>query len=87
MTGAKIIRVNRWGNSLGIRLPKEFIEKENITETSRVEINITENGLYLTRAKEPRKHISLAERFKDYKGDYNGETIDWGNDVGGEICD
>jgi antitoxin MazE len=87
MSNIKTIRVNRWGNGLGIRLPKEFIDSASITETSNVEVNISDKGLFITRAKEPRKHIPLAERFKNYKGDYNGETVDWGRDVGGEICD
>jgi len=87
MTGTKTIRVNRWGNGLGIRLPKEFVDNANITEASQVEVSITDKGLFVTRAKEPKKHIPLSERFKDYKGSYNGEVVDWGNDVGGEICD
>ncbi|MCL1866445.1 MAG: hypothetical protein FWF82_03445 [Oscillospiraceae bacterium] len=87
MTGIKTIRVTRWGNGLGIRLPKEFIDNAEITDTSQVEVKITDKGLLVTRGKETRKHIPLSERFKDYKGDYNGEIIDWGRDVGGEICD
>ena len=87
MNGTRTVRVNRWGNSFGIRLPKEFIDSANITEKSQVEISLTDEGLLVTRAKEPYKHIHLAERFKDYKGDYKGEAINWGEDVGGEICD
>jgi len=66
MTETRTIRVNRWGNGLGIRLPKEFTDREGITETSRVEVRATSNGLVITRADEPRKHISLEERFKDW---------------------
>ena len=68
MAEARIIRVNRWGNGLGIRLPKEFTDKEGITETSKVEVSAIENGLIITHAKEPRRHISLAERLKDWDG-------------------
>ena len=87
ITNIKTIRVNRWGNGLCIRLPKEFIDSADITDSSQVDVKITDKGLFVTRAKEVRKHIPLSERFKDYKGDYNGENIDWGKDVGGEICD
>lgn len=87
MAGVRTVRVNRWGNGLGIRLPKEFIDNADITETSQVEVSMTDKGLLITRAKEARKHIPLSERFKDYKGEYNGEIIEWGKDVGGEICD
>jgi antitoxin MazE len=87
METAKTISVNRWGNGLGIRLPKEFIDRAKITNDSQVQVSITDKGLLVTRAPEPRKHIPLSQRFKDYKGDYNGEVIDWGEDVGGEVCD
>jgi antitoxin MazE len=86
MTTAKTISVNRWGNGLGIRLPKEFIDSAEITNNSQVEASVTDKGLLITRAKKPYKHIPLAERFKDYKGDYKGEIVDWGEDTGGEIC-
>jgi len=68
MAEARTIRVNRWGNGLGIRLPKEFTDKEGITETSKVEVNTTDNGLIITHAKEPHRRISLEERFKDWEG-------------------
>jgi antitoxin MazE len=87
MTTAKTLRVNRWGNGLGIRLPKEFIDRDNITSHSQVEVSMTDKGLLVTRAKESRAHIPLGERFKGYKGNYKGEVVDWDNDVGGEICD
>ena len=68
MAETRTIRVNRWGNGLGIRLPKEFTDKEGITETSKVEVSATDNRLIITRAKEPRRHIPLAERLKDWNG-------------------
>ena len=68
MNGTRTLRVNRWGNGLGIRLPKEFTEKAGITETSRVEVSITENGLIITHDKEPRRHIPLSERLKGWEG-------------------
>ena len=64
----RTIRVNRWGNGLGIRLPKEFTDREGITEKSCVEINTTDSGLLITRAREPRRHIPLSERLKDWDG-------------------
>ena len=68
MAKTRTVRVNRWGNGLGIRLPKEFTDKEGITEKSRVEVTATDNRLIITRAKEPRRHIPLAERFKNWDG-------------------
>ena len=80
MAEIRTIRVNRWGNGLGIRLPKEFTDREGITETSKVEVSATDNGLLITPAKEPRGHISLAERLKDWDGqpyEVTGEDKEW----------
>ena len=82
MAETRTIRVNRWGNGLGIRLPKEFTDKEGITEKSRVEISAIDNGLLITRVKEPRKHIPLAERFRNWDGqayELTDEDSEWQN--------
>ena len=81
----KTVSVNRWGNGLGIRLPKEFIDKIGITETSRVEISEVDGQLIVVRAKEARRHIPIAERLKDWNGTpAEPEVIDWGEPVGDE---
>ena len=80
MSKTRTIRVNRWGNGLGIRLPKEFTDKEGITETSSVEVIATDDGLLITHAREPRRHIPLAERLKGWDGqpyDINDEDKQW----------
>jgi Growth regulator len=82
MAETKTIRVNRWGNGLGIRLPKEFTDREGITETSKVEVSVTGNGLVVIHVKEPRRHISLAERLKDWDGqpyEITDEDKEWLN--------
>ena len=68
MGKTRTIRVNRWGNGLGIRLPKEFTDREGITESSTVEAIVTIDGLMITGAKNSRKHIPLAVRLKDWNG-------------------
>jgi len=81
----KTVSVNRWGNGLGIRLPKEFIDKTGITETSRVEISEVDGRLVIVRSKETRKHIPLAERLKDWNSEpAEPEDIDWGGPAGAE---
>lgn len=91
MAETQTIRVNRWGNGLGIRLPKKFTDREGITEASSVEVSSNGNGLIITHIKEPRRHIPLAERLKNWD-DRPYETTDedkeWLNikPAGDEIC-
>ena len=68
MSGTRTISVNRWGNGLGIRLPKEFTVLQGITESSKLVATITGNALTITHAKEPRMHIPLAKRLKGWEG-------------------
>lgn len=37
------VKIQKWGNSLGVRLPKAVIEKANLSENSEVEIE-SKNG-------------------------------------------
>ena len=37
------VKIQKWGNSLGIRIPKTVIEKTNLGENSEVEIE-SKNG-------------------------------------------
>ena len=79
----KTVSVNRWGNGLGIRLPKEFIDKAGITETSQVEISELDGRLIITRVKEARRHIPLAKRLEGRESSpAEPEEIDWGEAAG-----
>ena len=37
------VKIQKWGNSLGVRIPKTVIEKVNLSENSEVEIE-SKNG-------------------------------------------
>ncbi|PIU00749.1 MAG: AbrB/MazE/SpoVT family DNA-binding domain-containing protein [Bdellovibrionales bacterium CG10_big_fil_rev_8_21_14_0_10_45_34] len=37
------VKIKKWGNSLGVRIPKAVIEKVNLSENSEVEIE-SKNG-------------------------------------------
>ena len=96
MSAARTISVNRWGNGLGIRLPKEFTDRAGITESSKVEAVTTADGLMITRAVEPYKHIPLSEGLKDWEGpiyELTAEDDEWlsmesvGEEVLYEVCD
>ena len=68
MVEAKVMTVNRWGAGLGIRLPKEFIDQAGITEKSKIQAKVVADTLVVSALKEPRNHIPLAERLKNWDG-------------------
>jgi antitoxin MazE len=40
-------KIQKWGNSLGIRIPKSIIEKANLNENSEVEIENKDGAIII----------------------------------------
>ena len=71
---------NNW--SLGIRIPNIYLKSLNIKNNDKLSIEQQEDKIILTKSK--KEKISLAERFKEYKGNYKTEEF-WDDPVGEEI--
>jgi antitoxin MazE len=78
------VNVARWGNSLGLRIPKDIAEQAGLQAGSRVEIEAADGRVVISRAK-PR--YVLADLLKDMTPEAMHEAFDWGPDVGREIVD
>jgi antitoxin MazE len=46
-------RISRWGNSLGVRIPREALEKAHLREGDRISIEATQQGLLLRAVDRP----------------------------------
>jgi antitoxin MazE len=79
----RVINLGSWGNSIGLRLPKNVIDRLGLDNHSAVSYRITENNEMII--KPVYKHKTIKERFADYTGEYRGEELCWGEDVGEEI--
>ena len=80
------MRVNRWGNSLGIRFPSEFVDIIGLKEKSLVKIETNGASLIITKAKENEPRKTIQELFNQYPTDFiEDKEIDWGSPIGGEI--
>ena len=76
-------QVKEWGNSQGIRIPKEILQSAGIALNEMLEVTAS-NGV-ITLAK-PFRHKTLEERAAEYGGELNldGE-YDWGTPMGREV--
>ena len=76
-------QVREWGNSQGIRLPKEVLKSAGISLNEVLDV-VVSNGT-ITLAKTFR-HKTLEERAAEYDGQLklDGE-YDWGEPVGREV--
>lgn len=79
-----ISKVQKWGNSQGIRIPKYILHKAEINEGDNVEISLEDDKIILFKPRKLLKNYTLEELFKDYKGDYKPGEYDWGAPVGKE---
>jgi antitoxin component of MazEF toxin-antitoxin module len=75
MVEAKTITVTKWGGTLGVRLPKEFVSKTGITDKSKMQLKIVGNVIMLTVPDTQRRHIPLSERMEKalLDGSWDGE--------------
>lgn len=76
-------QIKEWGNSQGIRLPKEILRSAGIALNEVLDVTVS-NGV-ITLAK-PLRHKTLEERAAEFGGklELDGE-YDWGGPVGREV--
>ena len=70
----EVLRVQKWGNSQGIRLPKKILKDLGIDVNDKIEISLNDGEIILRKVK---KYIDLDDLFKDYKGDYREDFAEF----------
>lgn len=76
-------RVQRWGNSLALRIPKAVAEELRLSENSDVELHLQEGSLVISPPR--RKRYSLESLLEQVTPENLHKETDWGPDVGNEI--
>jgi antitoxin MazE len=75
-------RVQKWGNSLAVRIPKAFADEVNLSIESEVDLSIHDDKIVLSPVR--RRKFRLQELVDQIRDDQlHGET-DWGPPVGKE---
>ena len=76
-------QVKEWGNSQGIRLPKEVLRSAGITLNEFLDVTVSDGVITLVK---PFRHKTLEERAAEFDGKLmlDGE-YDWGEPVGREV--
>ena len=77
------IRIQKWGNSDGIRIPSGILKSLNI-KTNDI-LNIEQDGEKIIITVPKKKKISLEDRFKKYHGKNLAKEFSWDENVGREI--
>lgn len=75
-------RVQKWGNSLAVRIPKTFAEEVGLTDDMSVEMRLVKGGLIVEPL--PVWSSSLDEMLEDVTEDNVHGEVDWGTPQGKE---
>ena len=75
-------KVVKWGNSLGLRIPKSFAEEVKVTEGSTVDLSMEDGRLVIRLATQPE--YSLEDLLGGVTETNLHSEVDSGNAVGGE---
>lgn len=76
-------QVKEWGNSQGIRIPKEALKSAGISIDEVLDVTVSDGVIMLVKA---FRHRTLEERAAEFDGKLmlDGE-YDWGEPVGREV--
>ena len=78
-----VIRILKWGNSLGLRIPKSFAKEAGVDEGSAVDISLDGDRIVIRPARSVRYRISdLASEIRE---DNIHEEIETGDAEGREV--
>ncbi len=75
--------IQKWGNSLGVRLSKDIVQMQNLKEGSRVLVTSTQKGISIAVAK--RKPKTLTQMLKKITEENHHREIEWGTVRGNEV--
>lgn len=78
------VQLTRWGNSLGMRIPKELALRFGLLEGARVEVLAEADRIVISL---PRPKYRIENLVADMTHDNLRQAFDWGPDVGREITD
>lgn len=80
-----ITKVQKWGNSQGLRLSKELLSNVEIDVGDAVDVAVRDGVLVVTPARRVRGRLDLEELVRRIPKGYKPKDIDWGPPVGREV--
>ncbi len=76
-------KLQKWGNSDGIRIPNSFKKLLNLKTNDKVDLSYEEDKIIITKPQ--KEKISLQERFAQYNGENLAKDFSWDEAKGKEI--
>lgn len=80
-----VTKIQKWGNSQGIRLAKRVLEDARISVGDDVDVTTRDGVIILAPVKRVRGLLSLQELVSRIPKNYETTELDWGEPVGSEV--
>jgi antitoxin MazE len=80
-----LTKIQKWGNSQGIRLTKNLLADMQLGVGDEVDISVKDGIMIITPAKKIRGKYSLKDLVSRIPENYQTGEVDWGEPVGKEV--
>jgi antitoxin MazE len=80
-----VTKVQKWGNSQGLRLAKQVLEDAHISVGDNVDVTIRDGTIIIAPIQRIRGKRSLQELVSRISKNYEAGEIDWGKPIGREV--
>ena len=80
-----ITKVQKWGNSQGLRLSKDLLRDAEIEVGDSVSVTVREGALVVTPIRRVRGRLDLEQLVREIPADYETGELEWGPPVGREV--
>ena len=80
-----LTKVQKWGNSQGLRFPKAILEEAQIKVGDQVNISVQKGQIIVEPVTKVRGRYVLSELVSRMPKTYPVEELDWGMPVGKEV--
>jgi len=79
-----LTKVQKWGNSQGLRFPKTILEEAQIDVGDEVNVTVQDGKIIVETVNKLRNTYDLKELVSKIPKDYRAEEVDWAPPVGKE---
>ena len=79
-----VTRVQKWGNSQGLRLSKQVLEDACISVGDSVDVSTQDGVIVIAPLRRVRGKQSLQQLVSCIPKNYKAEEVDWGEPIGKE---
>jgi mRNA interferase MazF len=80
-----VTKIQKWGNSQGLRLAKQVLEDAHIAIGDNVDVTARDGLIVVAPTRRVRGKQSLKELVSRIPKNYKAEEFDWGEPVGKEV--